>query len=499
MITFAPDFNNRLRNMKFRKLASKMVLTAAAVLTVLTANAEGYQINSQSARQTGMGHTGTALKLGAESMLFNPAGMAFMNSKFDISLGVTGIQSKVKFNGMGTKAETDNPMSTPLFGYIGYKPCSNLAVGVSVTNPAGNSLVWGDNWAGATMLQEVSLAAFSIQPTVSYKIGDIVSIGAGLMIDFGSFSQEKGLTAVGQFDALGALAGQLAPMVPAFSSIPAAVQSFAGQTPVGIELEGNSKVSYGVNLGVMVNVTPKVTLGVTYRSKVKLSVEGGEADLDYANDNAKAVINQFANLDLAGIAGQLPPAVAGQLPLESLQGTQAKLKQMGYLDDSEFDAEMPIPSIFSVGIAYKPTEAWTITGEAQFTGWSAYDKLDLVFKTAAGDITQSFVKDYENTVAVRIGGEYVISDFATVRAGAYLDTPPVQKDNYNPETPSATTFCGTVGASLSPIKNMTIDLAFAYLQGKKTNGTFQDSTIGAFSGEYQKSAVMPAIGLRFQF
>ena len=106
------------------KLFRKAVLTAAAVLSVLSANAEGYQINSQSARQTGMGHTGTALKLGAESMLFNPAGMSFMNSKFDISLGTIGIKSKVKFNGMGSKTETDNPMSTPIFGYIGYKPCN---------------------------------------------------------------------------------------------------------------------------------------------------------------------------------------------------------------------------------------------------------------------------------------------------------------------------------------------------------------------------------------
>lgn len=481
--------------MKFRKLASKMVLTAAAVLCTLTANAEGYQINSQSARQTGMGHTGTALKLGAESMLFNPAGMAFMNSKFDISLGTIGIKSKVKFNGMGTKTETDNPMSTPIFGYIGYKPCNNLAVGVSVTNPAGNSLVWGDNWVGATMLQEVSLKAFSIQPTVSYKIGDIVSIGAGLMIDFGSFSQNKGLTAPGQFDALGALAGQLSPLVPSLAPLPGAIQSFAGQTPVGIAIDGSSKVAYGVNLGVMVNVSPKVTLGVTYRSKVKLSVEGGDAELAYANDNAKTVINTIANFDLQGLAGSLPPEVAAQIPVDVLKQTQTQLKTMGMLDGATFDASMPIPSIFSAGIAYKPTEDWTLTAEAQFTGWSAYEKLDLEFNTAAGAITQSFVKDYKNTVAVRIGGEWVISDFATVRAGAYMDTPPVRKDNYNPETPSATTFCGTVGASLSPFKNMTVDLAFAYLQGQKTTGTFEKT----FTGEYQKSAIMPAIGLRFQF
>ena len=481
--------------MKFRKLASKMVMTAAAALCVVTANAEGYQINSQSARQTGMGHTGTALKLGAESMLFNPAGMSFMNSKFDISLGTIGIQSKVKFNGMGTETETDNPMSTPIFGYIGYKPCKNLAIGVSVTNPAGNSLVWGDNWVGATMLQEVSLKAFSIQPTVSYKIGDIVSIGAGLMIDFGSFSQNKGLTAPGQFDALGTLAGQLSPLVPSLAPLPGAIQSFAGQTPVGIAIDGSSKVAYGVNLGVMVNVSPKVTLGLTYRSKVKLSVEGGDAELVYANDNAKTVINTIANFNLAGLAGSLPPEVAAQIPVDVLKQTQTQLKTMGLLDGATFDASMPIPSIFSAGIAYKPTEDWTLTAEAQFTGWSAYEKLDLEFNTAAGAITQSFVKDYKNSVAVRIGGEWIISDFATVRAGAYMDTPPVRKDNYNPETPSATTFCGTVGASLSPFKNMTVDLAFAYLQGKKTTGTFENT----FTGEYQKSAVMPAIGLRFKF
>ena len=472
-----------------------MVMTAAAALCVVTANAEGYQINSQSARQTGMGHTGTALKLGAESMLFNPAGMSFMNSKFDISLGTIGIQSKVKFNGMGTETETDNPMSTPIFGYIGYKPCKNLAVGVSVTNPAGNSLVWGDNWVGATMLQEVSLKAFSIQPTVSYKIGDIVSIGAGLMIDFGSFSQNKGLTAPGQFDALGTLAGQLSPLVPSLAPLPGAIQSFAGQTPVGIAIDGSSKVAYGVNLGVMVNVSPKVTLGLTYRSKVKLSVEGGDAELVYANDNAKTVINTIANFNLTGLAGSLPPAVAAQIPVDVLKQTQTQLKTMGLLDGATFDASMPIPSIFSAGIAYKPTEDWTLTAEAQFTGWSAYEKLDLEFNTAAGAITQSFVKDYKNSVAVRIGGEWVISDFATVRAGAYMDTPPVRKDNYNPETPSATTFCGTVGASLNPFKNMTVDLAFAYLQGKKTTGTFENT----FTGEYQKSAVMPAIGLRFKF
>jgi len=282
-------------------------------------------------------------------------------------------------------------------------------------------------------------------------------------------------------------------MNPAFSSLgalPGAIDSFKDQIPVGIELEGASKVAFGFNVGILVNVSPKVTLGATYRSKVKLSVEDGEADLDYVNDAAKTVVGAIKSFDTTPLQGMLP-----QETLATIKGTQTQLTTMGYLDDSEFKASMPIPSIFSVGIAYKPTEAWTLTGEAQITGWSAYDKLDITFKTAAGEIVQSSVKDYENTVAVRLGAEYVVSDFWTVRAGAYMDTPPVQMDNYNPETPSANSYGVTAGATLNPMKNLAVDLSVGYLRGEKTTGTFQET----FKADYTKSAIMPGVAVRFQF
>ncbi len=482
--------------------AKKGLIIAAACAISLPAFAEGYQINSQSARQWGMAHTGTALKLGAESMLFNPAGMAYMDSKFDISLGSIAISSKVKFEQDGYGHKTDNPLSTPIFGYIGYKPCKNLAIGVSLTNPAGNSLVWGDDWKGSCLIQDVSLKAFSIQPTISYKIGKFLSIGAGLMIDFGSFEQRKGLIQPNAFNSLGALAGQLASsplasMLPAaLGQLPGAIQSFANQTPAGIELAGSSKVALGVNAGVLVNISPKISIGATYRSKVKLAVEGGEANICYANDAAKSVIETIKGFDATPLQAL---ETAGQLPagtVATIQGTQGELVKMGYMDGATFDAEMPIPSIFSAGIAYTPNEKWTITGEAQFTQWSAYDKLELVFTTAAGQSPQSSVKDYKNTVAVRVGAEYVAGDFVTVRAGVYMDTPPVQMDNYNPETPSANAYGVTAGATLNVAKFMAIDLAIGYLRGEKTTGSCEN---GSFVADYTKSAIMPGLGLRFKF
>lgn len=483
---------------KLSTLAKKGLAVVAACAISLPAFAEGYQINSQSARQAGMGHTGVALKLGAESMLFNPAGMAFMDSKFDISLGLTGIKSKVKYQNGNTNLETDNPLSTPIFGYIGYKPCKNLAIGVSLTNPAGNSLVWPDSWVGSTIIQEVSLKAFSVQPTVSYKIGDIVSIGAGLMIDFGSFNQNKALVPMGTFDKLGALANSMSQMIPSMGAMATAIGSLPKSDLANIELGGNSKVSCGFNVGVMVNVSPKVTLGASYRSKVKMNVEGGEAEIKYANEAAKSVIETFANLPLSQLAGMLPPAVASQIDLNALLAQQQQLKFLDALDGAKFDASLPIPSIFNIGIGYKPIDGLTLTGEFQYTGWSAYDKLLVKFDETTGNYTLESVKNYDNSFAVRIGGEYVISDFATVRLGGYVDTTPVQTDNYNPETPGATTFCGTIGASLSPVKCMAIDLTLAYLAGQKTYGSYNDGAT-TFAGDYQKSAFMPALGLRFKF
>ncbi len=467
-----------------------MALSAVAVFSVLSANAEGYQINSQSSRQWGMAHTGTALKLGAESMLFNPAGMTFMNSKFDISLGSILISSKVKFEQPNYSHQTDNPLSTPVFGYIGYKPFEKLAFGVSVTNPAGNSLVWGKDWAGATHIQNVSLKAFNVQPTVSYKINDFISLGAGLMIDFGSFSQERALIAKNQLEALVPLANSLAPLVPALGTLPGAIQSFHNQIPANIKLEGSSKVAYGFNVGALINITPKLTLGVTYRSKVNISVEGGEAKVNYASGAAKEVVNAIKSFSL-------PSQIVGMLDentLKTVQKVVTDMDKISKLDGAKFNASMPIPAIFSAGLAYQPNEAWTITGEAQITNWSSYKTLSIDFNTL--EKPEISVKNYKNTVAVRAGAEYIVNNFITVRAGAYIDTPPVQMDNYNPETPSADTYGVTAGATLNPIKFLALDLSIGYLRGAKTTGSYDN---GNFTADYTKSAIMPGVGLRFKF
>lgn len=452
-----------------RKILTVAAITSSVILgTAINANAEGYQINAQSTRQLGMGHTGVALKLGAESMLFNPAGMSFMEKKFDVSLGITGVKSQIKYTNGNYSAKTDNPLGTPLFGYIGYKPTKNLAVGVSITNPVGNSLKWPDNWAGASLIEEINLKGFCVQPTVSYKFGNIVSIGAGLMIDFGNFDLSRALIPVGGLDA--GLA------VPALKPL---IESFQGQVPLSAKLGGDAKVGVGYNIGVLVNVSKKVSIGASYRSKIDFKVDKGTAELNYSNENVQKVI--------AAINGAKPGTVV-----------------IPPLNTGTFEAALPAPSNFNVGVAYKPNAKLSLTAELQFVGWKAYDTLTIQFdEENLHSYSIEAPKNYKSTIIYRIGGEYNICKLATVRLGAYYDTTPVREELYNPETPGSNKFAITAGASIRPLPFMSIDIALAYINGAKTYGSYPTPTPAnekvVFAGDYKANAFMPSIGLGFRF
>ncbi|MDE5749373.1 MAG: outer membrane protein transport protein, partial [Duncaniella sp.] len=84
-----------------------ITLLLGLALGTSVAMAEGYQVNTLSARQLGMGHTGIAMKLGAESQFFNPAGMAFMDDSFQASASFNAIRPTASATVNGKKYTTD--------------------------------------------------------------------------------------------------------------------------------------------------------------------------------------------------------------------------------------------------------------------------------------------------------------------------------------------------------------------------------------------------------
>ncbi len=435
-----------------------------ANLVGLTLMAEGYQLNTQSARQLGMGHLGTALKLGGESMLFNPAGLSYMDGKVDLSLGATAIFSKVKFTSGNYNAETDNPIGTPLFGYAGFKITDKFYAGISVTNPAGNSLVWPDNWSGSTYIQNISLKVFSVQPTISYKFSEKLSLGVGLMADFGSMDMSKGIMPVGSIAAF-------LPLVPA--QYQTVINNNLNVSPLSMNLTGKSGVGLGFNIGILYSPNDRLSIGLSYRSKVMMKLNNGDAAISYGSPELQtlfAMLSQSPNF---------PAAVKGAM----------------MLDGGNFNAQLPIPSNTNLGIAWKATEKMLISAELQYVGWKAYDTLSIVFP----NVTMNSPKNFSNTMIYRVGAEFYCTEKFTTRVGFVYDNTPSDLTLYTPDSPGSDKISITTGFTYRPLKFMDIDFAFQYNHGVKTNGKYIQNNAILFGGDYKTTAFLPSLGLRFKF
>ncbi len=423
----------------------KLFLSVAAIATSLAMMGEGYQVNTLSTKQEGMGHVGTALKLGAESMMFNPAGMAFMDKTLDLSASVTGIFANAQATlPTGETYKTDNDISTPFAVSGAFSILPNLKAGVTINTPYGSGINWGNDWAGSFLSQSVTLQVFNVQPTLAYRILPNLSIGAGLMISWGSVDLNKGLVNPGTLDKV--LLSQGTP----------AAALFGNTAPASINLKGNAAVALGYNVGILWDINDKISLGASYRSKMNMTVESGDATLTYAN------------------------AVAEQA-LASLKA----------LDGSNFSASMPAVSVLSLGISYKPIEKLTLAFDAQMSGWSAYDRLEIEFLDEnLSAFNQNLIKNYKNSWAFRLGAQYELNNHFDLRAGFIVDTTPVDEAYFNPETPGMTRLEPCVGFSYRPSRHISIDVAFTYITGLARNGsvTYDDLVAKtAYGTAYQQA------------
>ena len=491
----------------------KILLVLAAVTVAAAASAEGYQVNNLSSKQNGMGHVGTAMKLGSESIYFNPAATAFQTSKFNISLGATGILSSVTAstlpgldNGYVSELQetSDNKMSTPLHMYINYKPSDRWAVGLGFYTPDGSSMNWGSNWSGAHLIQEINLAAYTVQPTVSFKICDRLSIGAGLMITWGNFDLSRSL--LSQATRQGLITGMLDPNI---TQLTAAIGSGAltgeelaqaqaklqmlqqgkgylentmDQSIVSAKLSGNANVAVGVNAGILWDINDHWSLAMSYRSRMNMKVDRGRAVMNIAPE-AAVLIEQLGQLSSNT---QLIPA----------------------LDKGTFHTELPLPTTVTWGVSFRPNAKWQMAVDLQWIGWSAYKDLNVAFNETELGIKDIYsVKNYSNTLSARFGAEYEALDWLTARAGIYFDESPVDSNYLNPETPSMTKIAYSLGASFQLARSLALDLAYCYVSSADPERTGSYPIYGYSSGQleevftrnYKLHAHVLSFGMRINF
>ena len=255
---FCYNFEVLIITNKEKKLTHFYIMRKLLSLTLLalagsTAFAGGYRVSIQGQKQLAMGHTGVAVVNSAEVAFFNPAGMAYLDKKFNVSVGANALFANVKFQNStyNWTAESKN-VGTPFSVYATYKLNDWLTAGLAVYTPYGSAVDWDQDWEGAHLVNNIDLQAIFVQPSVSIRMGEHFSLGGGVIYASGSVNFNRNLS-----------------MNPLLSD--------DGQ-PSDVTIDAKGITAWGYNLGMMFNPTDKkLRIGMNYRSEIIMEARDGDA------------------------------------------------------------------------------------------------------------------------------------------------------------------------------------------------------------------------------
>jgi Long-chain fatty acid transport protein len=395
-----------------------------SVLVVCIALGGGFQLNEQGARAMAQGGAFAARADDPSAIYFNPAGLGFQGSS--IYLGTTFIMPKVTFYGPSNLSLNDETKMvdqtfTPINVYGTYQITDDLHVGIGVNNPFGLGTEWPASWIGQYVAQKIDLQTFFITPTVAYKLNDQLSIGVGVNYVTGSVKMK------------------LAKGIP-FDSPPPIVNLDLKATGVGF------------NAGVIYKLMPDLSLGVSYRSSVKL--------------------------DATGSASFSPNYTVLNLPT------------------GDASASIELPATAFLGASYKLMKNLEIEADYQFIGWSSYKELAIELKA---DPTKNEVspKNYQDTYILRFGAEYTMGDIQ-LRAGYLYDHSPVLTEYVEPMLPDANRNGYNIGIGYKICENWRVDAAYFFLKFDQRKAENTVPTI-AFDGTYNMAATLIGIDIGYTF
>jgi len=421
--------------------------TTAAALSLALASSEvqaaGFSVFEQGARGMGFAGAYTAQSQDPSAIFHNAAGIAFLKGK-RIYFGGTLVKPYSDFTGADPypgagRTETGDVGVIPLPAIYYSQPFSDrLTFGLGVNAPYGLKTQWAnpDTYSGRYISTMADLKSVSINPVVAYKLEDRLAVAAGVDVRFSKVS--------------------LARRVPTVNPFTLKVIDVAE-----VDLTSDWNTGIGFNLGVLAKPTEKLSVGASYRHKVKVDYTG------------TATFNQIStgNATLDGLVQQTLP-----------QGSQS------------LETGIEFPGIATVGAAYA-LDNWTFEADLVWFQWSTFDSLQLKFPDRPS-LDETIPQAYTNVFQYRFGLERRISDRWAVRGGYFYDNSPSPAASVSPLLPDADRHGFALGATWRR-GNLNLDLASWYLRFKdrSTEGLNRDH----YDGTYQSKAITFGASLGYSF
>jgi len=374
---------------------ARILIFGLAVLSLcpVSAMAAGYGLKEHSAEAMGSAYAGAAASQSAQALSYNPASLAGVADS-DISISLVEIlpTSSASYSVATTTVGTPTGGASAPKNFIGDAPIPNLAlrhrlsddwtVGLSVSAPYGLKTNYPSGWAGRYYALKTSLVTIDIAPSIAYQITPTLSLGASLEVEYARGQLSNAVD-------IGTLGASLA--IP--GSLPGALDGSAKFSSVDW--------SEGFTLGVIDQITPALTLGLSYQSAIHHRLAG---PLTFT-------------LDAAGLGAAIRSATT-------------------IFTNTRASAALTTPDMVLAGARWRIDEHWTALAEFDWTNWSRFQDLTVVPQNPAqpNDIT---LARWHNTVFGSLGLEYLLDDSIKLRGGVGYDESPNPDTTRNPRVPDA--------------------------------------------------------------
>lgn len=467
--------------------SNKYSLLAIAILsaTSINSHASGFKLFEQSTSAMGNAYAGRGAQITDASMAFtNPAALSRLKqAQWVIGLNVASVDGNFS-NATATSAlglpvsgassgRLNSVSPIPHFHYA--NPINDkFSVGFSVAVPFGTSSDYNDKFIGRYFAQTTELQVLALQPSLSYKINDDLSIGGAIALNMASgklskYKDHNSLCELGQ--GINATYSQLS--AGAFSDV--AQPDFCHSK---YEVSGND-IQPSFTLGLHYQLSDTTKLGVSYHSAVNYTLKG-----DSIIDNTP-ITGEFVkytnNPEQYWTAPTIPGVVDGsKMPVIDL--TTSKMA-VSPLKTEKSSLGLNTPQSVIVSIDSKITDRLSLQWSTTWTQWSKFTDISVLSDDTQPTISPSteqsanlnapgyigyIPEHWSNAWAFALGATYQVNNQWTVKTGIAQDNSPVNANYRSARIPANDRTWITAGAHYQGSAPWSIDVAAGVMFMKDT-------------------------------
>jgi len=342
-----------------------------------------FALSENGARAQGMAGAYVGQADDASAVWYNPAGLVRTPKAGTITLGGNLFIPRVSADDVRDVRTNpaDDPHAggeagaTPMtpLGYASLRAGDRVAFGLGINTPFGLSVDWEDNAFVRYQSAFAELRTLFVTPAVGVRLTDWLNVGGGVSYVYADAELER--------------------------------QIFFGPgLDDGTFRLGGKANDWAYNVGVQAVLAhdkgklDRLTLGITYHSAVVLDFNSNDSSVNFT----------------------VPAAFASTFP------------------DSPASTTIDLPDVWTVGLSAAFVDRTTVNLDIQRFGWATFEGLGIETKNPATQaVIAPIVRDYDNTIAIRLGVEHWLNDTWALRGGYAFDQTPIPDKTLDPLLPDA--------------------------------------------------------------